>query len=399
MKIKCFFKKSFFFWYILLVTGILIYEASCMEEQFWYLLSVKLTGEATSEELSALDKILEENPDYRLQAQMMLQMWQKKDKGNRDTDDFFNRHLQRFSHFPDTIPAIQEHKPEYSPFPEEKNIRGRILKWLIPVSAVAATLIVIVFFINRSGGSVHEDANKFIAQNTVSTRKGSKSNVQLPDGTMAWLNADSKLTYDEHFRGAFRKVTLEGEAFFDVVKDKTRPFIIHTKTLDIRVLGTAFNVRAYETEKNTQTALFRGSVEVSIHNNPEKKIILKPNEKLVVNNQNLLFDKQVNKRTASRDDDADIKLGKVHFQAKDSSALETLWIKNKLVFDAETFEEVAQKLERWYDVKVVIKGNEDMRQATFSAVFDNETLPEVMEALSISGNFKYSINKNTITVR
>ena len=109
---------------------------------------------------------------------------------------------------------------------------------------------------------------------------------------MAWLNADSKLTYDENFRGDYREVSLEGEAFFDVVKDKTRPFIIHTKTLDIRVLGTAFNVSAYESEKNTETALFRGSVEVTLHNNPEKKIVLKPNEKLMVNNKSLQFNTQ-----------------------------------------------------------------------------------------------------------
>ena len=109
------------------------------------------------------------------------------------------------------------------------------------------------------------------AQNTVSTRKGSKSNVQLPDGTMAWLNADSKLIYDENFRGDFREVSLEGEAYFDVVKDKTKPFIIHTKAIDIRVLGTAFNVRAYETEKEYGNFIVQGFGGSNTAQQPGKK--------------------------------------------------------------------------------------------------------------------------------
>jgi len=241
-----------------------------------------------------------------------------------------------------------------------------------------------------------------IAQNTVSTRKGSKSNVQLPDGTIAWLNADSKLIYNENFSGDYREVSLQGEAYFDVVKDKTRPFIIHTKTLDIKVLGTAFNVRAYETENNTETSLFRGSVEVTLHNSPEKKIVLKPNEKLMVNNKILSYTTTTNDKGKARTPQAaDITVGKVHFEAKDSSAWETLWIKNKLVFDEEKLEAVAQKIERWYDVKVIIDDKEAAKQTsnTYSGIFANENLPQVMEALKLTGNFKYTINKDIVTIK
>jgi ferric-dicitrate binding protein FerR (iron transport regulator) len=267
------------------------------------------------------------------------------------------------------------------------------------LSGVAASVIIILFFLYNEPFSKNKKVDH-LAQNTVSTRKGSKSNIQLPDGTLAWLNADSKLIYDENFRGDYREVYLQGEAYFDVVKDKTRPFIIHTKTIDIRVLGTAFNVRAYETEKNTETSLFRGSVEVTLHNSPEKKIVLKPNEKLMVNNKSLLF-------TTRKDDkgknhmppETDITVGKVHFEAKDSSAWETLWIKNKLVFDEESLEEVAQKIERWYDVKVVINGDDDLKQTAYSGIFENENLAQVMEALKITGNFKYSINKDIVIIK
>src|SRR5205085_10891901 len=93
--------------------------------------------------------------------------------------------------------------------------------------------------------------NRSIAQNTVMTKPGSKSKLQLPDGTQVWLNSDSKITYGESFMGATREVQLSGEAYFDVVKDKEHPFIIHTQSIDLKVLGTAFNVRSYANEKNT----------------------------------------------------------------------------------------------------------------------------------------------------
>ncbi|MEO5685555.1 MAG: FecR family protein [Chitinophagaceae bacterium] len=368
------------------------------EESFWHLLSLQLTGEATCEEQEALNQLLQTNPALGLQAQLLTQMWKKNNSRAASTDDFFNRHLQRLSNQPDIYPVPAEQITVDVYPPAEKQTGRTHFRWLIPLSGVAACITIVYFLLLTTSG---EKANAHhAAQNTVSTRKGSKTNIQLPDGTMAWLNADSKLVYDENFRGDQREVYLEGEAFFDVVKDKSRPFIIHTKTIDIRVLGTAFNVRAYTTEKTTETALFRGSVEVTLHNNPEKKIVLKPNEKLMVNNKSFQFathkSDQQNGKSAP---ELSLTVGKVHFQEKDSSAWETMWIKNKLVFDAESLEEVAQKVERWYNVKVIVSGDDDLKKTTYSAIFENENLSQVMEALTITGNFKYAINKDTITIR
>jgi ferric-dicitrate binding protein FerR (iron transport regulator) len=366
------------------------------EEKFWLLLSLKLSGEATEEELEALGNMLQNNPGLGLQAQMLMQMWRVEEEQEKQTDDFFDRHLQRLSNRPDIYPSPAITDAPVVTLEERKKDHRR--KWLWPLIGAAAGIAIITgIFYSGTFHSAKKNEGIF-AKNTVTTRKGSKSNIQLPDGTMVWLNADSKVTYDEKFRGDFREVTLAGEAYFDVVKDQTRPFIIHTHTIDIKVLGTAFNVRAYATEKNTETALFRGSVEVTLHNNPEKKIILKPNEKLLVNNTNpdLLPQEGKESRNGSA---VSIAVGKVHFEKKDSSALETLWMKNKLVFDAETLEQVAQKIERWYDVKVIINGGDELRLAEYSGIFDNEELDQVMEALKISGNFRYTINKDTVTIR
>ena len=367
------------------------------EEKFWDLLSLKLSGEATGEELAALDNLLQKKPEFGLQAQLMAELWKKRSGKDNNTDDFFNRHLQRLSNQPDFYTAVPE--PPV-PLTETLPIR-RTQRWLLPLTGIAALLVVLFLIFKPLKPAPAGQNTARIAQNTVSTGKGSKSAVELPDGSKAWLNADSKLTYNENFTGELREVSLEGEAYFDVVKDKTRPFIIHTSTIDIKVLGTAFNVRAYQSEKNTETALFRGSVEVTLHNNPEKKIVLKPNEKLKVNNKSLQFNNSnaAKDNTVARNTALNITVSKIHVQAKDSAALETLWMKNKLVFDAESLEEVAGKIERWYNVKVIIKGDENLRRTAYSAIFENERLPEIMEALKITGNFKYTITRDTVTIQ
>ena len=107
------------------------------------------------------------------------------------------------------------------------------------------------------------------AEKLLST-KGSRSRSLLPDGTTVWLNAGSKLYYENDFNGT-REVRLEGEAFFDVVKQTDRPFIVHTSGIDIKVLGTAFNVKSYPEDKTVETTLYRGLVQVFRQEDTPKK--------------------------------------------------------------------------------------------------------------------------------
>jgi transmembrane sensor len=162
------------------------------------------------------------------------------------------------------------------------------------------------------------------------------------------------------------------------------------------VLGTTFDVRSYGNERNTEASLFQGSVEVMLRSNPDKKIVLQPNEKLTVHNEEMIV---AGSRTRA-DDGADeplMTLAKVHFQQKDSSYLEMLWTKNQLAFDNRTLEEVALQIERWYGVKVMVK-DQELRKVRFSAVFVDESLHQVMEALRLTGNFNYTIRKNEVII-
>lgn len=370
------------------------------EERFWSLLSTRLAGEATPEELNELETYLKENPSAQLRAGAVENIWSVSPKVSEDYKEAaFNKHLQRMSnHFSE--PVLQYETESSVEQEQEKPSRKRpvlrIVAWMTAAAAAAVLGWYAYCYFPFSSG---KNSNA-LAQNTVSTKRGSKSKIQLPDGTQVWLNADSKITYNENFQGKIREVQLSGEAFFDVVHDAERPFVIHTNVIDVKVLGTAFNVRSYADEKNTETSLIRGSVEITLRNNPDKKIVLKPNDKLIVDNMEAKADAGspdvVRQRHSNRA--SLLTLSKVNFKENETNALETLWVKNTLAFDKESLEDIAMKIERWYDVKVKIADNK-IRRTEFSGVFEDEDLEQVMEALRISGNFHYDLNKKEVTIR
>lgn len=229
-----------------------------------------------------------------------------------------------------------------------------------------------------------------LSENSVTTRKGSKTNLLLPDGTKVWLNADSKLSYYKDYDNATRDVFLTGEAFFEVKKDKTRPFIVHTKTLDVKVLGTVFNVKAYENEQNTEAVLIRGSVEVQVKSGRGGTIVLHPNEKIVVQNNN------EPPKTKAEKAQPEVELYGVQVSKADSMTTETQWTKNRLVFDEKKLEDIIPVLERWYDVSITIKQHKNNQ--LYNGTFENDKLEDVLEALQLIGGFRYKIDKNNVII-
>jgi transmembrane sensor len=361
------------------------------EERFWSLASLQLSGEASPEEQAEFRKLLSDHPELALRLEIFTNIWHQKHQPEParvtpiNKDDAFNRHLQRLStHL--SSPTLQY----------EATSRPR-RRWLIAATAAAAAILAVAFFIDRYNTGTAPGRNNAIAANTVSTRPGSKSRIQLPDGTQVWLNADSRLTYKVSDPNAPREAQLTGEAYFDVAKDKSRPFLIHTPTVDIVVLGTAFNVRSYSNERNTETALFQGSVEVTLHNNPDKRIILRPNEKLTVHNDQLAVTSLSPVPDKDHTDEPLMTLGKVHFQKKDSSIVESLWTKNQLAFDSAPLDEIALQIERWYAVNVTIT-DQRLKRMRLSATFGDIPLNQVLEALSVSGNFTYTIREKEVRI-
>jgi len=362
-----------------------------IEERFWLLVSLRQSGEATAKELKELEDYLLTHPVQQYQADLLDSIWRAGHSYTEKQKELaFNRHMQRLSNHL-SEPVLQYETAE-SEAPKRKSSVYRKLTWVTGIAA--SILLVWMLAFNHFDQPSSADTAK--AQNTIMTKRGSKSKIQLPDGTEVWLNADSRITYNENFQGKIREVTLSGEAFFDVVKDPERPFVIHTDVIDIKVLGTAFNVRSYADERITETSLIRGSVEVTLRRTLEK-YKLEPNDKLIVDNPSVGIDKNlVKEKKKTLADPA--KLVKVKFEEKESTACETLWTKGKLAFDQEPLEEIARMLERWYDVKVQVDPR--IRHIQYTGVFEDEGIDQVLRALKLSDHgFTYSINKKEVTIK
>ena len=213
------------------------------------------------------------------------------------------------------------------------------------------------------------------------------------------MNAGSKLDYTnvtETGEGT-REVYLTGEAFFDVVKNPKRPFIIHTSSIDVKVLGTKFNVKAYPNDKTVETSLVQGSVEVFVKNRPGEKYLLKPNQKLVLLNEPEV--PEIGKKTEINKNAnlAIIAIKHLTYGKNDTLSIETSWIRNKLEFKDETFAEIARKMERWYDVTITFKTRE-LETEELNGDFSKETLRQALDALRFTTNFNYKIDGKTVTI-
>jgi transmembrane sensor len=367
------------------------------QEKFWVLLSKKLSGEASAAELQELENLITEHPEWQYAIQNLGDLWNHKPTQDFTLEeDAYMLHLHRMSEMNIPIGDIIER----TPIAEKRRV---LMKWYWAAAAVLVIVIAGMFFFWKNGtGKESPVAAKEV--NEITTRPGSKSKVLLPDGTTVLLNAGSRLTYNKDYGKELREVSLTGEGFFDVTRNKDVPFIIHTSDINIKVLGTVFNVKAYPEDKKTETSLIRGSIEVTIKNRPNDKIILSPSEKLVVENGDLDHEKIQPKEKVLYKEDAHraevvplISVNKLKYNPADSAVAETQWIENKLVFRDQSFGELALNMERWYDVDIEIR-DELLIRERLTGIFENETILQALEALKISIPFRYEQTGNKIII-
>ncbi len=218
-----------------------------------------------------------------------------------------------------------------------------------------------------------------LAYNTLKIPFGKKFRLQLSDGTMVHINSGSTLKYPVKFiAGENRQVYLDGEAFFDVAKDKKHPFIVNADNLNVRVLGTHFNVSNYPEDTFTDVVLVEGSVGMYSSNeefNADKSTILKPGYKGSFNKENAsIFTRQV------------------------ITEIYTSWIDGGLTFRNMTFKNIITKLERRYNVTIINK-NEKLANEKFNASFKEESIENVMSYFNDVHGINYTIKNDQILIK
>jgi transmembrane sensor len=358
----------------------------------WHLIARVLNGEATPEDELELAEVLSQDQLLRQQYELLSQIWKEKYK-KPDLED--NTEVRA------TISRIinkAESREYYAEIPVKRTSLTRQRIWWAAASVLLLAMAGGLWLSNNLWA-------KGTKREAIEARKGSRSRSLLPDGTTVWLNAGSKLSYDNDFAGPTREVRLEGEAFFDVVKQPEHPFIVHTSGIDIKVLGTAFNVKSYPEDKTVETTLYRGLVKVFREAESEFNYIqLRPNEKLILPKEAAIKSNELPEerkstfvRQSSDVNLPNIKIDHIDSTKKESERYETAWMYSRLEFRGDSFEELARKLERWYNV-VIVFTDEDVKQLSFNGSFEKENVEQAFRALKVANKFNYKINNHEIFV-
>lgn len=341
-------------------------------ERIWILIARKKAGEASPQELAELAS-LQGNTPYS--SEVMDKIW--------DSPIHSFPEMKAGSGLWDRLEKQLDQPP-----PPVKRLSPK-LWW-----AAAACLlgIGISWFVLMHPSDIKTEQPFTASLNTVTTKPSSKVKQQLPDGTQVWLNGNSQLTYSTaDFGKTKREVVLTGEAFFDVVKNEKIPFIIHAINVNITVKGTAFNVKAYPKQKNVETSLIRGLIEITTKQDPERKIIVKPNEKIII-------PEVENEKSVSVPDNSGALYSIARLQKDNHQVIaETAWMQSRLEFDNESFEQIAPKMDSWYSVSIHFTDSA-IAGRRFSFVIEKESLQQTLEALKISYPFNYQIKGSEIWI-
>lgn len=328
-----------------------------MMEQIELIIIKYLSGSATSEEQSQLLEWLEGNPDNQRNFRSLKdaydlgQIEELLPKSNVDEQ------------WVDLMKKIA---------PSRRSIKTPVLFKKFMHYAAVFILGIICY---QTLVYVLEDKDEVLLTN-IETGVGERAKITLPDGSRVWINSCSKLSYDSHFGEQDRPVEIQGEAYFEVHSDVERPFLVHNGLLTFRVTGTSFNVSAFREENETSIALLEGGVMIEIGKHVEK---LHPGEKFTFNK----------------------KTGKYKLDKADVGRL-TNWRNGEIIFKNISFEELANKLERSFNVKFIFL-NDKLKTDRFSGSFHNydpmETILEVLRTSTSRTQLECVLIKDTVYIK
>jgi transmembrane sensor len=358
-----------------------------VNDRFTLLLTKKLTDELAPAEQEEFGYLLEDSEFNKQQHNFFKSYWVQDQEQYSNSDLMFQKIKSKIT------------KPDEGKEGEESIKPSWIRKFTLLISTIAAILIIatgtgLFFNFNKPVQSVNTKLE------LTKTPSRVKSKVTLSDGTVITLNSETVLKYPPAFTGKTREVYLDGEAFFDVTKDHDHPFIVHAGKMSIRVLGTAFNIRSYANDPASETTLIRGAIEVTLSDRPSDRIILKPNEKLVLRRSRVKeISTKRHQAVLSRDVvNTNYALTTLtYLKPNDTTAVETSWVNNQLVFKDEEFKAIANQMERWYGIKMKFK-NSEAKKYRFTGVFDKETVFQALKALQMIEPFTYKRENETIYI-
>lgn len=265
---------------------------------------------------------------------------------------------------------------------------SKIMAWRA-ASVILLLILTGLFLLNQNRKEIDPLAENSIKQiryksfttsKVLYTPKGVKAHLILPDSSQVWLNSDTRIEYPDTFDLSVRNVTISGEAYFSVVKNPQRPMVVKTKKgFSIEVLGTEFNVKAYEDDNRAQATLYSG--EINLLRERDNKIIstkVEPNQTIIINSE-----------------PAGINVSKV---LKETPADESAWKEGKIIFDSTPVSELIKTLERWHGVEFIVKDPEILNYK-ITATFNSESIVQIMDLIQLTSLIKYEVQNRKVILR
>lgn len=327
------------------------------------------TGDLDSEGILLLEDEIRQSEEAKKTFYELKEIWVASTTREQLDSYDYKAAYQRFLH------KISEGSDETDENQKEENPRfNHIYRW---IGGIAASLLILFGATYLSYQQGQKNLQSTFADIVVVTPKGSCTSVNLPDGSKVKLNGDSRISYSQGYGVDSRIVNIEGEGYFEVKKDSTKPFIVNSANIIVKVLGTKFNFCDYPQETQALVALDEGKVNMtSIESKQE--ITLLPN-------QQVFFDK---------------KTGAMKLLDTKTLANKSQWTKGIITFNGESLKDIAAVLERCYSVTFKISPSKQ-NSLHFYGVFykDSQNVYDIIEALAATGKFTYKISGKTIIIQ
>jgi ferric-dicitrate binding protein FerR (iron transport regulator) len=293
---------------------------------------------------------------------------------------------------------------------KENDIRpmqGKVIHLRLSSIIKYAAAIVILLFVGAGSAYLFRNRTEDRSVNYVEAvaPKGSRTIITLADGSTIWLNSDTKIRYKTDFGHTNRELYLQGEAYFVVAENKTLPFRVNTSDICITAIGTSFNVKAYIEENVIETTLEKGEVRIDKIGTNERRaaiepVYLRPNQKAVYSRGSdklAVKDRKEEVPLGERVTEVPVKPLPIIVDTLVDTKLSTSWKDSKWIFKSENLNKLKPILERRYDITIVFNDS-SLCHYKFTGTILEESLDQVLKALSISAPIKYSLDQNKVTL-
>lgn len=351
-----------------------------------------IEGSASNEELVLAWEWIQKNPVNKKHYENLREIWLSVSISQTTDEKQLENFWLKFKN-KNIILQKEEISPDYA---EPKPWVGRFIRVaaILIITLMLGAIIGKLVFTNKEP----KQSNPFYV---IEAPRGAKSFVTLTDGTKIWLNAGSRISYQRNYNQGNRNIFLEGEAFFDVAKNKDIPFYVYSSGIVVKAIGTAFNVKAYPEEGIVETTLVEGSVSIeSIGKSGRKEqTLMQPKQKanFYKVSQNLVLESGIKKEEKAPAPEK-TKIERIEVKKEIDTDLYTSWKDKRWIFEKEKLEDFAIILERIYDVKVIFR-DEELKSYRLSGSLQEENLEQVLKAIQYTIPLDFNIEHNEVVLQ